>query len=110
MKINFEDLYELQKSFQMNIYEKELPNDDVNMYQYHMLAIIEELGEVLKADKRWKTHRNDIFVKDEKKDEIVDVFITAINIALYSGIDCEELLNAINDKIKINYKRLDKNI
>ena len=37
----------------------------------------EEMGEVLASDKRWKTHRKERYVREEKLDELADVFITA---------------------------------
>ena len=75
---------------------------------YHTLAMMEELGEVLKADKRWKTHRNERFVKEEKLDEIADIFITAMNMAMYSGFDDRTVLNAIEKKISENEVRLEQ--
>lgn len=103
-------IFEEQKEFQrlvlkMRGQEDKIPQDSVEWFTYHMLAIQEELGEVIKADKRWKTHRNERYVKEEKLDEIADVFITAINIALYSGFDCEEIREAVLNKISENVKR-----
>ena len=69
-KMEFEKLYEMQVKFQEKILEKKagtgqpvmsLPQDDVNWFSYHIQAMVEELGEVMKADKRWKTHRNERF-------------------------------------------------
>ena len=68
--------------------------------------MVEELGEVMKADKRWKTHRNDRFEFDEKLDEIADVFITVMNIAIFSGISGDQLVNEIVAKIQENTLKL----
>lgn len=108
---NFEDLFVKQIEYQNEVLEKRgitkvLPVDDIDWFSYHMQAMMEELGEVLKADKRWKTHRNERYVQKEKLDELADVFITAINMCIYSDIDCEEITNAIAEKIKENNKRL----
>lgn len=96
-------LFEIQAIFQHQITGIATPVDDVRWFQYHMSSMMEELGEVLKADKRWKTHRNTQHDQDNKIDEIADVFIVAINLALYSGIDGETMANTIADKIARNY-------
>lgn len=109
-------LYNMQVEFQNKILERQseengkptiaLPQDDIAWFSYHIQAMVEELGEVMKADKRWKTHRNDRFEFDEKVDEIVDVFITAMNIAIFSGISGDQLVNEIVAKIQENTLKL----
>ena len=89
------ELVEMQKYFQEKVTLRKMPVDDVKWFMYHVCAMQEEVGEVLKADKRWKTHRNTTYIPDEKKDEIADVFITILNIALFSGIDGEELFSIL---------------
>lgn len=123
MKNNFIDLYNKQIKFQQSILERKaegdnslsplsnekpiLPKDDIDWFTYHMRAMIEELGEVTKADKRWKTHRNENFNQAEKVDELADVFITAMNLAIYSGLSGQDVYNAIDRKIVENIKRLE---
>lgn len=106
---NFTVLYNMQRKFQERVTEKSvaLPLDDPQMFQYHMTAMTEELGEVLKADKRWKTHRNTAHNPEEKLDEIADCFITMFNVAMWSGYSKDELFEGIFDKIVQNNIRLD---
>ena len=112
IKFDFESLYNKQIKYQKRVLEKEnnedknLPRDDVHWFSYHINGIVEALGEILKADKRWKTHRNSTFDAENKKVEIADLFITAMNIAMYSGLDYDELSKAINDKIESNFEEL----
>ena len=47
-----------------------VPSDNVDWFSYHIQAMVEELGEVMKADKRWKAHRNDRYMPKEKLDEL----------------------------------------
>jgi len=107
-KINtFAELFESQKLFQQEVMSRrdqsvDLPRDDVAWFNYHITAMTEELGELLKADKRWKTHRNAAYDRNNKVEELADVFITAINIAMFSGIADEEMFKAIVDKINEN--------
>ena len=101
----FEDLYKKQIEFQEYITGVKCPGDNLKEFSYHIQAMVEELGEVMKSDKRWKTHRNDRFEPAEKLDEIADVFITAINIAVHSGYSAQDILDTIENKIQINFQR-----
>lgn len=105
MKINFDELYESQISFQEMVTGEKLPCDSISNFSYHIQAMVEEMGEVMKADKRWKTHRNERYVPEEKLDEIADVFITAMNIAIHSGFSAQDVFEAIQLKIADNNRR-----
>ena len=99
-------LYNKQIEFQKLITkEEDLPSDKLEWFSYHIQAMVEEMGEIMKADKRWKTYRNNIYSKDEKLEEIADAFITLMNISIFSGFSDEEVYNAINNKIETNIIR-----
>ena len=102
----FKTSYDNQVHFQEAITGVKCPGDNLQQFSYHIQAMVEELGEVMKADKRWKTHRNHRYEPAEKLDEIADVFITAINISIHSGFTAEQVEKAISNKIKENYERL----
>ena len=105
---NLQELFNKQIEFQKKVTElQELPVDSPQWYSYHMLAMLEELGEVLKADKRWKTHRNHRFVPDEKLEEVADIFITIMNICIFSDIEHDKLVQAVNRKISENMLKLE---
>lgn len=103
---NFAQSYTNQTHFQEAITGAKCPGDNLTQFSYHIQAMVEELGEVMKADKRWKTHRNERYESAEKLDEIADVFITAMNIAIHSGFTAEAIEGAISRKISENYERL----
>lgn len=103
---SFEVSYGYQVAFQELVTGANCPGDNLEHFKYQFPAMVEELGEVAKADKRWKTHRNTRYEHDEKIDEIADVFIVAMNMAIHSGLSCEELEKTIFNKIKENYRRL----
>lgn len=103
---SFRDSYNRQIKFQQEISGAKCPGDNLHEFSYHMNAMTEELGEVLQADKRWKSHRNTKYNPDEKKLELADVFITAMNLAMHSGFSVEEIEHAISCKIKENYERV----
>jgi NTP pyrophosphatase (non-canonical NTP hydrolase) len=113
---NFNDLYESQIAFQKFVLEKigyygnqeinpQLPRDDINLFSFHIQQLISEIGEILSADKRWKSHRRDNFDIENKKEEIADCFIVLLNIAIYSDISADELFETIEKKIKKNRER-----
>lgn len=100
------DIFCDQKMFQLMITkEKELPADSLKWYSYHIQAMIEELGELMKADKRWKTHRT-YYDPTNKEEEIADIFITLINICLFSNVGSNKLYIIVKNKIEQNIKRL----
>jgi len=102
-KVDLATLFGLQQTFQNKVTGiKALPSDNITWFTYHMNAMTEELGEVLKSDKRWKTHRNHAFDPENKLEEVADVFITAMNIAMFSGFSGQELQDKIISKITEN--------
>lgn len=85
----------------------ELPMDSVSLSSYHIQQLMSEIGEVLDADKRWKSHRNNKYVPQEKLEEIADCFIVLMNVALFSGFDGNDVEKAIKDKLDIVANRID---
>lgn len=80
-----------------NVESDLLPQDDINLFRYHCVQLLSEIGEVLEADKRWKSHRNNDFSRDEKIKEIADCIAVIFNIAIFSGVMADELEKAIHD-------------
>lgn len=79
----------------------ELPVDSSALCSYHVQQLMSEVGEVLTADKRWKSHRQDNYNPQEKLEEIADCFIVMMNIAMFSGFDGEDVTKAIEDKLDV---------
>jgi NTP pyrophosphatase (non-canonical NTP hydrolase) len=102
---SFSNLYLLQMQYQNAITGEVVPEDDVKWFSYHIQAMVEELGELMKSDKRWKNIRNERYDKEEKLDELSDCFITLMNIAMYSGFYPSQVQEAIYNKIEKNFKR-----
>lgn len=115
MNKSFKQLFSEQIEFQNAVLNKcdsqnedlVLPVDSVYWFKYHCLAMLEEMGEVLKADKRWKSHRNSRFEPEEKLDELADVFITTMNLCIFSGFTPEQVEQAVKNKIDENFERLE---
>lgn len=104
---SFSTIYKKQLEYQGKLSGITKPEDDVNWFLYHIASMSEEIGELVKADKRWKTHRNAHFDFKNKVEELADVFITAFNLAIYSGVDDEALYNMIISKIAENSNKLE---
>ena len=83
-----------------------VPVDDVGLSSYHVQQLVSEIGEVLDADKRWKSHRNDKYDRSAKLEELADCFIVLMNVAMFSGFDGDDLVNAISEKLNIVSERL----
>lgn len=114
MNKSFADFFNDQVAFQKEVNEKfgygvkveNIPEDNVDVAKYHMLALMEETGELVKSDKRWKNYRNNHYDKSNKLEELSDCFITLFNVAMYSGISAEELELALTKKMDENTKRI----
>lgn len=76
-----------------------LPDDSVSLSSYHIQQLVSEIGEILDADKRWKNFRNEEYDKVAKVEEIADCFIVLMNVAMFSGIDGDELADTISMKL-----------
>lgn len=77
-----------------------VPVDDVGLASYHVQQLMSEIGEVLEADKRWKSHRNDKNDEDGKLEELADCFIVLMNMVMFSGFDGNDLEEAVEKKLK----------
>ena len=112
----FSKLYEQQMNFQQNLIsngvyddigrDEKLPADNPKIESYHIQQLISEIGEVLDADKRWKSFRNSKVDLENKKEEIADCFIVLMNVAMFSGFTAEDILSSIEEKIKVNNERI----
>ena len=109
--VSFQNLFNRQKANQIRMLQagmydtfksestKTVPVDDVKLMSYHVQQLMSEIGEVLSADKRWKNFRNVVYDADGKLEEIADCFIVLMNVAMFSGFDDEQIVNAIKNKI-----------
>lgn len=115
---NFAELYNQQKNFQEDLIsrgvykdqgleggEVKLPADYPKVESYQIQQLVSEIGEVLDADKRWKSFRNGKYDPAGKREEIADCFIVLMNVALFSGYSPEDIMTSIENKIKVNNER-----
>lgn len=78
--------------------DAKVPCDSPKMMSYHIQHLVSEIGEVLEADKRWKSHRNEKYDRPAKIKEIADCFIVLFNLCIFSGIGFDEIAVEIHNK------------
>lgn len=83
-----------------------VPIDDIKLMSYHIQQLQSEIGEVLDADKRWKNFRNQKYDENAKLEEIADCFIVLMNVAMFSGFNGSQLVEAIEKKLNKVSKRI----
>lgn len=99
-----ENLFDRQTEFQEKLTGQKLPNDNRHDFRDQICLMVEEVGELAKSDKRWRKERTT--PSGDKLEEIADVFIVAMNLAIFSGYSYDDITLAISDKIKKNEARL----
>ena len=108
LKLGMYDKSHCSESTYKDMYNVELPIDDIRLASYHIQQLMSEVGELLDADKRWKNFRNEKYDKDAKLDELVDCYIELFNISMFSGFSAEDVYNAILKKLGVIKSRIDK--
>ena len=83
-----------------------LPWDVPQVAAYNVLHLTSEVSEILQSDKRWKSIRKDHVDMQNKAEEIADCFICLFNVAIWSGMDAQDLLEAIDSKAQIYSERI----
>lgn len=112
--MDFKEIYTKQIKFQDQVkgtYDfkvDKLPDDIVQGFSYNIQHLMSEVGEVLEADKRWKSMRKSKYDREAKVQEICDCFIVLMNVAIYSGVSPEELEDSLLYKLAVNRARLEE--
>lgn len=119
--ISFQELYEKQQANQnmliqkgkydecvgtLELVDRQVPFDEPRLASYHIQQLISEVGEVLDADKRWKSFRNGKNDTEGKLEEIADCFIVTMNVAMYSGFTADQVAKAISEKMDLVADRI----
>jgi NTP pyrophosphatase (non-canonical NTP hydrolase) len=101
------DVFEKQVSFQQMLTGlQDLPADNLQEFVKSIELMQEEIGEVLREDKRWKAFRNKTYDMGRKLDEMADMFIVMMNIMIYSGVTMDQMLDVVSKKIDENTNRV----
>lgn len=108
LKETFEKQVQLQQKVKNVKTDVELPNT-IDMYGAATGMII-EIGEMLQCDTRWKkeiTHskKEPVYNYSQFMEEMADVFIYFMNVAIYSGVNIDTLKRFIIKKQDIVKER-----
>lgn len=107
------EIFENQVEFQQLLYGvDEITPDVVKMYNSATAAVV-EIGELLQSDTRWKktitkSPKPAHYDKDEFGEEFADVFLYLMNIAIFSGLSYDDVIDVITKKQQKNFMRLSK--
>ena len=82
-----------------------LPADSPDIFRYHLLHLVTEVGEVAQADPRWKSLQGGVYDPNQKLEELADCFIELMNVAIFSGIPAEMMEHAISSKMETVRRR-----
>lgn len=106
--MTMDELFERQIEFQRKLTGmKILPCDSPFDFRDQVCLMAEEFGELVKTDKRWRNFDGSRRPVDGNKlDEIADVMIVAMNLAIFSGYNYADVVSAMNRKIMRNEGRL----
>lgn len=99
------DMILMQKKLQLRLKSR----FDQNFINIMTLAAIDELMESIRETtwKPWK--KNQIFNKENYKNELIDVWHFLINLSIASGMDAEEIHKRFMIKNNKNIERQDNN-
>lgn len=84
-----------------------LPRDIPELFANSLLLMVEEIGEVLKEDKRWKSNfRSGKYDEENKIEELTDIFIVMMNLLIFSGLSIKEFMKEVEKKQVVNFERM----
>lgn len=94
-----EYIFMCQKDLQKELMNVSLPDDRPDLVSVHALGLVSEIGEVLQADKRWKSVNKSggdmkYHNREQTISEIADCMNYFVNLCLALNIDDEILFDA----------------
>lgn len=100
-------MFEAQKAFQKHVSDVDLPAVHPGMVIVQTVAMIAELGEVLREYEEWKPWKKNPrpFNPAKLREEIADLWHFIINLTLALGMDAQDLFEAFTSKNVINWRR-----
>lgn len=118
MEEKFTEIYKTQEEFENLLISKSNKWPDKKLSEFDKkektdfskelaLLLHQEISEFINAVGNYKTHKMQQDGKDIKdiKDEIADMFIFVLDVALTHNMTAEELLNEVKRKQEVNFER-----
>ena len=101
-------MFDLQAKLQSYCFNVKLPAVNEGLFQYYMLGLFGEAGEVLAADKQWKPCNKGPRDQEEVTKELTDCFLFLINACLSQNVTAEDIAKEFIRKNKKVFARIDK--
>lgn len=106
--LHLQKMFEMQAKLQSYCFNVKLPAINEGLFQYYMLGLFGEAGEVLAADKQWKPCNKGPRDQEEVTKELTDCFLFLINACLSQNVTAEDIAKEFIRKNKKVFARIDK--
>lgn len=106
--LHLQKMFEMQAKLQSYCFNVKLPAVNEGLFQYYMLGLFGEAGEVLAADKQWKPCNKGPRDQEEVTKELTDCFLFLINACLSQNVTAEDIAKEFIRKNKKVFARIDK--
>lgn len=107
-QLNLQKMFDMQAELQSYCFNVQLPAVNEGLFQYYMLGLFGEAGEVLAADKQWKPVNKGPRDQQEVTKELTDCFLFLINACLAQNVTAEDIAQEFIRKNKKVHARIDK--
>lgn len=106
--LQLQKMFDMQAELQSYCFNVQLPAVNEGLFQYYMLGLLGEAGEVLAADKQWKPVNKGPRNQEEVTKELTDCFLFLINACLSQNVTAEDIAKEFIRKNKKVHSRIDK--
>lgn len=106
--LHLQKMFEMQAKLQSYCFNVKLPAVNEGLFQYYMLGLFGEAGEVLAADKQWKPCNKGPRDQQEVTKELTDCFLFLINACLAQNVTADDIAKEFIRKNNKVFARIDK--
>lgn len=109
-QLDLQKMFDMQIELQNHCFNVQLPAVNEGLFQYYMLGLFGEAGEVLAADKQWKPCNKGPRSQEEVTKELTDCFLFLINACLAQNVTAEDIAKEFIRKNKKVHARIEKDV
>lgn len=109
-QLDLQKMFDMQIELQNHCFNVQLPAVNEGLFQYYMLGLFGEAGEVLAADKQWKPCNKGPRSQEEVTKELTDCFLFLINACLAQNVTAEDIAQEFIRKNKKVHARIEKDV
>lgn len=108
--LSLNQMFDMQTKLQEHCFNVKLPAVNEKLFQYYMLGLLGEAGEVLSADKQWKPINKGPRDQQEVMKELTDCFLFLINACLAQNVTADDIANEFLRKNKKVHERIEADL